>query len=344
MILGNDFFVKEHFLAPQMPEEKKALFKRSVSNVVVEISSHCNRSCTYCPVSQVDRATSNKILPESVFEKLIRELAEISYAGGVCLNLYNEPSSDRNLLLERIRFTRNLLPGSRIYFSTNGDYLDREYLKEMVDAGLSELYVTLHAPKGKPYHDGYSIGRLTEISVRLGKQVRITSFSPNQTIQGEMKLFGIRIYIFSTNYDVLGSDRAGAIKSLSAIAKARTAPCDRPFHDVTISYDGTIFPCCQMFADNSEHKSHFSIGNISDFDTIFDIYASDAMTGWRKSLLTFGEKPSPCDTCSEANCAGTTEEKAAREAVFNEHVPNDGTPVARPAAPVRSRIFKAFWK
>jgi radical SAM protein with 4Fe4S-binding SPASM domain len=344
MILGNEFFVKEHFLAPQNPEEKKALFKRSVSNVVVEISSHCNRSCTYCPVSQVDRATSNKILPDLVFEKLIKELSEVSYAGGVCLNLYNEPSSDRDLLLERIRFTRRSLPECRIYFSTNGDYLDREYLKEMVGAGLSELYVTLHAPKGKPYHDGYSIGRLTEISVRLGKQVRITSFSPNQTIQGEMKLFGIKIYIFSTNYDVLGSDRAGAIKSLSAIAQARTAPCDRPFHDVTISYDGTIFPCCQMFADNSEHKRRFSIGNISDFETIFDVYASDAMAGWRKSLLKFGEKSTPCDTCSEANCAGSAEEKAARESVFNRYVSSDETNGVRSVSPIRNRIFKAFWK
>ncbi|XAZ20401.1 radical SAM protein (plasmid) [Sinorhizobium sp. B11] len=144
MSLAAEYFTKDHFSAPSTYEEQKELFRNSVSNVVVEISSFCNRHCTYCPISQVDRSSSNRLLPEEIFNKLVDDLERIDYAESVCLNLYNEPMSDRELLLSRISLLRQRLPKSRIYFSTNGDYLSREYLKAAVDAGLSELYVYIN--------------------------------------------------------------------------------------------------------------------------------------------------------------------------------------------------------
>jgi len=341
MSLAGDFFVKEHFTSPEALEEKSALFKLSVSNVVLEISSYCNRHCTYCPVSQVDRFTTNHFLPEDIFNRVIGDLARIDYDKGICLNLYNEPSADRELLLSRIKSIRSALPGSRIYFSTNGDFLNRDYLKEMVDAGLSELYITLHAPKGKSYHDAYSISRMTEMAARLGKGVKVTAFSPNQTVQGEISLFGIKLYVFSTNYDIFGSDRAGSVQSLTAQATQRVAPCDRPFHDFTVSYEGTVFPCCQMFVDNQTHKERFSIGNIMDHPSIFDLYASDQMASWRASLLEYGPKASPCDTCTEANIEGTEAQRLERRQLYKKFV---GDREDEPVEPVvkPKRIFRIF--
>jgi radical SAM protein with 4Fe4S-binding SPASM domain len=344
MSLSRAFFLKNHFVSPSSVDEKRKLFKESVSNIVVEISSYCNRQCNYCPVSQVDRSSINKILPDSIFQRIVDDLALIDYSGGICLNLYNEPTANRDLLLARIITVRKQLSKSRIYFSTNGDFLNRDYINEMVDAGLSELYVTLHTPKGKPYLDTYVIDRFCELSVRLSKAIKVTTFSSNQTVQGDMTLFGIRINIFSTNYDILGTDRAGAIKSLTEVAPHRVAPCDRPFKDFTVSYDGTIFPCCQMFADNESHKERFAIGNISSYETIFDAYASNAMVGWRSSLLRFGPKSSPCDTCSEANLTGSKEERQARELIYRQYVSNVSKVNTPNKAKILFRLFQVLGK
>ena len=60
MILDKNFFKKNHFSQPETKIEKEISIKHSVSNVVIEIFSYCNRLCSYCPVSKVDRRSHNK--------------------------------------------------------------------------------------------------------------------------------------------------------------------------------------------------------------------------------------------------------------------------------------------
>lgn len=312
-------FVRHHFAEPSSPLEQERLFFESVSNVVIEITSYCNRKCNYCPVSKFDRTSLDKILPEDMFRKIIQDLQRISYSQGICLNLYNEPTADPVLLLERIRHARHCLPESNIYFSTNGDYLTPDYVKAMVDAGLSSMYVTLHPPVNASYDDAYAVTRFCDLSKRLGKTVEVRQVSPGQTIQGDVMLFGLPMHIFSTNYEFYGSNRAGSV-SLVNKQTERSAPCNRPFNDFTVSYDGTIFPCCQMFADKAQHREDFAIGNLTDFPDIFAAYASTAMAQWRQHLLRFSPKKSPCDTCSENNRTGTDEERCERDRIYQQFV------------------------
>ncbi|MBE9141411.1 radical SAM/SPASM domain-containing protein [Nodosilinea sp. LEGE 07088] len=319
-------FLKHHFIAPDTLEERAALFAQSVSNVVVEITQHCNRQCSYCPVSGVDRLTNRAILPHEIFDQIIHDLESIEYDKSICLNLYNEPTADRPLLLQRIAYIRQHLPKSRIYFSTNGDFLTRDYLQAMVEAGLSELYVTLHPPKNHAYDDASAMTRFTEFSSRLGKGVKVHVLSPGHTIQGTLTLFNLKINVFTTNYTIYGSDRGGSVASLTNASLGRTSPCSRPFNDFTVSYDGTIFPCCQMFADNDVHQTYYSIGNIADFPDIFAAYASITLAKWRQDLLRFSPKASPCDTCSEDCRVGSEAEIAERDAVYRQFVGEIETP------------------
>lgn len=312
-------FTRHHFTVPSSHAEQRQLFAASVSNVVVEISSYCNRKCNYCPVSKFDRTSIDKILPEETFKKIIQDLQRISYAQGICLNLYNEPTADPVLLLERIRYVRHCLPQSSIYFSTNGDYLTPDYIKSMADSGLSLMYVTLHPPMNASYNDAHAVTRFCELSKRLGKTVEVHQVSPGRTIQGDVTIFGVPIHVFSTNYQLYGSDRAGSVNLLNRQTE-RSAPCNRPFNDFTVSYDGTIFPCCQMFADEVQHREDFAVGNLKDFSDIFAAYASAAMTQWRQHLLRFSPKKRPCDTCSENNRPGTEEERHERDRIYRQFV------------------------
>ncbi len=286
------------FRTPADPAEQRRIFAETVTNVIVEISSYCNRQCSYCPVSNVDRVSGRETFPAENYSRILSDLERISYAQGLCLNLYNEPMADRPLLIARIREARTRLPGCRIYFSTNGDFLSLDYVKEMVEAGLSELWVTIHTPKGKPYDDAYAITRFTELSKRLGKAIKIETITQGVTIVGRMTVSGLPIHVFSQNYSFFGTDRAGSVKSLTDARFHRRSPCSRPYHDFTVSYEGTIFPCCQMFVDDESHRAHYAIGRIGDFPDIFAAYASQAMAGWRAELLRFSPKKSPCDTCN----------------------------------------------
>ncbi len=312
-------FVRHHFTEPSSHVEQQQLFLASVSNVVIEITSYCNRKCSYCPVSKFDRTSIDKVLPEDMFRKIIQDLRCISYSQGICLNLYNEPTADSVLLLERIRYVRHYLPGSSIYFSTNGDYLTPDYVKAMVDAGLSSMYVTLHPPMNASYDDAYAVTRFCDLSRRLGKAVEVRQVSPGHTIQGDVTLFGLPMHVISANYEFYGSNRAGSVRLLNKQTE-RSAPCNRPFNDFTVSYDGTIFPCCQMFADEMQHREDFAIGNLRDFQDIFAAYGSTAMAQWRRHLLRFSPKKSPCDTCSENNRTGTEEERRERDRIYQQFV------------------------
>jgi len=294
-------FLKNHFFFYEDYQDLKDLFSFSVKNINIEISSFCNRSCNYCPVSLVDRRTRNIPMADDRFGKILRNLIEIEYSGRISLNLYNEPTADKDLLLQRISEIKHSVPMASIYFGTNGDYLNSDYMIQLAEAGVSELYVTLHPPKGELYKDEYVIWRFTEFAARLGKSIKIDLFRPGHTLQGRFSSNGIAVNIFSTNYNIFGTDRAGSVKGLIDVPFRRISPCNRPFNDFTISYDGTIFPCCQMFADDPDHKTNFSIGNLDDFSSIFHAYGGQRMAGWRRSLLTYGLKQNPCATCTEAS-------------------------------------------
>jgi hypothetical protein len=337
------YFARDHFHAPTTPEAARDLFRSTVVNVVVEISSHCNRACSYCPVSKVDRASTNKLLPASIYEQILRDLAEISYSEGLCLNLYNEPTSDKALLLERVTRARQMLPKARIYFSSNGDYLDRDYVRELVAAGLSELYISVHVPAGKRYDDAYAATRFNDLSRRLEKAIKIDILRAGEAIHGHVNVEKLPITVFATNYYKLGSNRAESVELAPGTSFERSAPCSRPFNDFTVSYDGTLFPCCQMFVDFSEHATRYSVGKLTDFPTIFAAYASEAMTGWRRELLRFGPKLSPCATCTEAEHKGTAGEIAERDQLYRELVgPLPRTPVAEVMAPRRRNLFSGM--
>lgn len=106
--------------------------------VEVEIHSYCNRSCSWCPNSYIDRKTKQE-LPEEVFLKLMDELAEAGYDQFISFSRYNEPLSDQALLRKRVLQAKERLPNATMVCNTNGDYyFSQDYL------GIDQLTVMLY--------------------------------------------------------------------------------------------------------------------------------------------------------------------------------------------------------
>jgi MoaA/NifB/PqqE/SkfB family radical SAM enzyme len=293
----NDSVAPELFRPIREREAQKRLFKRYVSSVVLELFDHCNRKCPYCPVALVDRRSAFNYMAADHLDRIARDLAEIDYSEGICLNLFNEPMADEVALFAGISRLKAACPRAEIWFNTNGDYLDRENLARLVELGVARLVVTLHTPESGLYDDRRQLTRLSQFSARTGVVLAFEAFEPGRKIKASGRFKTLPIRVKSINYALNGENRGGLLEEIPVEAERR-APCDRPFHDFTVAWNGNAYPCCQFFAGLEAHDP-FIAGNVGAAESIFAIYAASLMASFRRDTFGWGPKRPPCDTCTE---------------------------------------------
>ncbi|MEE9139195.1 MAG: radical SAM/SPASM domain-containing protein [Alphaproteobacteria bacterium] len=289
------FLGKEAFQAIGDPALAKAVFKKSVGRVEIETHSYCNRRCSYCPNVVGDRLGPNLRMDERLYSLIMENLREIDYGNFFVLSGYNEPLYDR-AILDRIAQARTAMPTARIMTYTNGDYLSPGYIEELADAGLSYMHISIHLKKGDEFSDIYMLNRLSEISQRIGIAAKFLQVRPNEYIIAEFPHDKIEIETRAINFWKHGNNRGKLIEEMAAPA-VRTSPCFFPFSHFYVGFSGNIIPCCHIRSDRPEHEPYL-IGNMKDFDTIYQAYTSEAAVGWRRELVHTKPKKTPCDTCT----------------------------------------------
>jgi MoaA/NifB/PqqE/SkfB family radical SAM enzyme len=288
-------FLKEHLIPQTSRDGAKALFKRAVLRVEVETHSYCNRRCGYCPNVVGDRLGDNKRMPDRIFARIFDDLAEIDYDQIVVFSGYNEPLADRHILA-RISQARRSAPKSTIRTYTNGDYLKPDYVEALAEAGLSSMHISVHMNPEDVYSDTYALNRIAEIAERLHIRPEFKSVEPNFMIVARFPHKRLDIEVRAIDYWVRGENRAGLIEGIKE-GHVRRAPCHFPFLHLYVGFEGHLVPCCHIRGDRPEHAK-YRVGNIDDFGSIYEAFASKAMVGWRRHLAGFEKKASPCDTCS----------------------------------------------
>jgi len=272
--------------------DKKRAFKDSVDYIDFETSSMCNRVCTYCPNSLVDRRSHNIIIDNTAFTRVIGELAEIEYNRMISLAGHNEPLADRDILT-KISIIRKLLPYVQILVYSNGDYLKRDYLDELRAAGLNNLEMSIHPQAGEAYSTEHCIDRINKMATRLELGAPAISAHSSGVI-ASLPYDGMSVRMFQNDYATNGYDWAGLIKREMPI---RTAPCTHPIRTFTIRYNGNVMPCCLFSADHDD-VNDFICGNVKE-QSIFDIYSGPKLVAMRKHVFSNGEKLPPCNTCAK---------------------------------------------
>lgn len=91
-------------------------------------------------------------MPEDVYLDLIHQLSEIDYGGELTYSRYNEPLSQRELIIKRIKQARDILPHAILRTNTNGDYITRDYIEELYDAGLNQLWIQQYLSNEERYN------------------------------------------------------------------------------------------------------------------------------------------------------------------------------------------------
>lgn len=288
---------EEVFRVIEDPVLAKAVFKKSVNRVEIETHSYCNRRCSYCPNVVGDRLGENRRMDAGLFDLIVENLAAIDYADNFVMNGYNEPLSDR-AILERIAQIHAGVPRARTMLYTNGDYLNPDYVEELAEAGLKYMHISIHLKMGDEFSDVYVLNRLSEISHRIGIAAQFTALKPNEFVFAKFPHDRIEIETRAINFWIHGNNRGNLIKEMAA-PKVRTDPCYFPFAHFYVGFSGNIVPCCHIRSDRPEHERYL-IGNLKNYDTIYQAFTSEAAVGWRRELVHNMPKKSPCDTCSVA--------------------------------------------
>lgn len=277
------------------PARQRELFAQTVGRVEVETHSYCNRRCDYCPNVVGDRLGPNVRIKPAIWEKLLRDLAEVGYSRFLVLNSYNEPLYDR-AILDRIAEARAALPRARIMIYTNGDYLTPSYVDDLAAAGLDYMHVSIHLKQGDKYSDVYVLNRIAEIAHRTGLQARFSQIRPNDSIIARFDTPKLEMETRAINFDRHGNDRGGLLPDLSP-ENPRTDPCNFVFQHFHMGYTGNVVPCCHIRSDRPEHARHV-IGNLDRAETIFDIFFGAKAAAWRRGLIHDRAKTGPCATCT----------------------------------------------
>lgn len=267
--------------------------KKNLCIIEIENSSYCNRRCSYCSNFYIQREKDNVLLPEDLYRKVIDELSYMEYEREVTFHRYNEPFWNQNeFILDRISYAKKMLPKAMLETSTNGDYLDEEYLKRIEKTGLKKLFIQCHMEDFELVDRNEIHRRILEVNNRIGK------FKGKFFDNYKKSVFVIINSKFETlsiqaeNFKYEGFTRGEIVQNL--IKKDIEGPCYQPLISMTIDYNGNVTLCSNTLSYYQKHVEYV-LGNIRE-KSLEEIYNSSRAIAYRKKLLD-GNREWICKHC-----------------------------------------------
>ena len=293
-------------------ENRKRIFNNFVTLVEFEPHSFCNRQCSFCPNSRLDRNKRQTPFDFSLYEKIITELSIIGYKGRIRFARYCEPLACKDMA-QFVSTARRNLPHSNIDLVTNGDYLDADMYSKLKKAGLSVLRISIYPGLKEGWTHSAVEKKVSIIGEKIGrnkrKQVGTNRYMQFRFLDDEMEVLAEAHDLKKTGYD-----RGQSVKNLVDNNYNRISPCLFVFHNITIDYNGAVMPCCNFLSDINHHKKYI-IDFVSSKKSIVDIYFSEKFTYWRRSLVNVGPKDPPCSTCKQKSMTDAKQLKKIRKKI-----------------------------
>ena len=237
----------------------------NVHTVFIETLSACNLRCSYCPNSVYERGLvkNNQFMETKTFYKIIDELAEMNWVGAIEPHSYGEPLLDKRLD-KLCMYVHNKLPKSIIAIFTNGELLNIQWYKRLINAGVTSFKVAQHLEK-------QSVGVLEVINYR--------NKYGNDGVNFDYK-----------KLEIIKS-RGGLIE-LDSNATAKQE-CNWPDFHIGFSFDGEVMMCC------NDYLNEVKIGNIKS-ERLIDIWNKLHYQKIRSDIREGNFTLDICKNCSDA--------------------------------------------
>jgi MoaA/NifB/PqqE/SkfB family radical SAM enzyme len=274
--------------------DNKSWFKKQLKLIEIEVFSYCNRKCWFCANSFIDRHSTNNLMLEDTYLSILQQLKDIDYDQEVTYSRYNEPLSNKDIILKRISQAREYLPNAKLRTNTNGDFVTFEYIKELKDAGLNELFIQQYLSNNELYNHKKMKKRMLAKIKQLGVDYTIISDIENQRIEYKLLIPEITVHLRARNFELEGTSRTDNVSNFNK-EYIRTKPCMQPFNNMYIDYNGSVMVCCNTRSDIKDHESGI-MGLVQD-KKIWDIYRDYKYNIWREKLKDESPKSGICKEC-----------------------------------------------
>ncbi|HEX5732541.1 MAG TPA: radical SAM protein [Blastocatellia bacterium] len=299
----------DHFRSDLSRDEQIQLFKDYVELIEVETTAYCNRTCSFCPNSFLDRRTV-RFMPDDCWETILDGLREVDYDGTFVWSRYSEPVSEKTLA-NRVTEVKAAAPKCRVAVNTNGDYLNVEIVKKLSEAGVDRLWIDTYVDDMIEYTYEIANDANEKLLGRIKLLGKLTEREPEYAYKIMHPTMEITNHVRNITtlmaFDL--SDRGGLIQM--ARKTARQSPCYAVYKHLVIDWDGSVMPCCQLRSDSPSHKSTV-LGQIGPGG--LDLVTAYArLSSWRKHLAAYGPKKGVCASCNvyeyESNLVSITAAK-----------------------------------
>lgn len=282
---------KNYFKVLKKPVEQKRFLKEHLNFINIETFSKCNRQCWFCTNSIIDRHSFNHRMDENLYKKIIDDLASVNYKGAITYSYYNEPLLDE-IIVERIKYARKMLPEAFLFTHTNGDYLTEEYLDKLADAGLNKLKIQCYLNKNEEFNSNYILeNKINNMAKRINKTFDVIQADEN-FVEVVYNYDKMAVQQNAFNFEKVGTNRGSSIEGIEY--QERLEPCFSPFYRMYVTYEGIVLPCCNV---RQELNPSFVMGDLTK-NSIFEVFSNENFVKLRKLLEKTGEKIKPCNKCT----------------------------------------------
>ena len=257
--------------------------------VEIELFSYCNRKCSWCPNSYIDRKSKINYLDFGLLHSLLRELKQNNYSGKFSFSRYNEPFSNISVLNMAIKMIKKIFPHCICVSNTNGDYITEEVLKTML---IDELTIMDYDYKGRDY----VLEKMRSWNLKCIQEFDHYFLATH----GSKKI----LYYYSWLETAKISDRGGNLTKYSL--EQRTLPCYEPLFFIGVNYDGTVSPCCNVRSD-CDNQTDFILGNLKEKSLCDMLYSEKYLTFLNSVSKAEFTADMPCYYCNNSGGRYTRE-------------------------------------
>lgn len=257
-----DYSRKEVFLAAERLYNNQPLF----NHVEVETVNRCNGGCSFCPVNRKDDPREKAVMSDSLFKRIVDQLADIQYAGRFTTFSNNEPLLD-DRIIEFNRYAREKLPRARMHLFTNGTLMTIEKFLALTEV-LDELIIDNYQQDLKLIKPCEEIKKYCDEHPALKSKVTIVLRKPNEIL----------------------TSRGGDAPNRKELVEYNKDRCILPFKQIIIRPTGQISLCC------NDALGRYTLGDVSK-ENLLDIWYGPRFSMVRKCLYEGRENWGKCRYC-----------------------------------------------
>jgi organic radical activating enzyme len=156
---------------------RKSTMSSNAKSLTIEMTGKCNLRCSYCPKSLGVGGNGNHIAWES-FTTIADNALDNGYKR-FALNGFGEPTMHYKLV-DAIAYIKSKNPDAYIMFNSNGTLLNEILSKKLIEAGLSQIVISINATSREQYQRINSVDLYDKVVMNAQTFLRLANDSSNR--------------------------------------------------------------------------------------------------------------------------------------------------------------------